>query len=148
MKNTRARLKSSGSEGPVSEGEAIIQFFSLTCAAEIFAWDGETLPTQNDWIVDKVNAPDKNLVSLYYVDISFRCNYIAERDLKTGTVQIRSEKDYDRISRYYDLSAYFDCDSFTKSHLYDIMLKPRLISCLECEECLSCVTRGWPINKR
>lgn len=148
MKKSKADIKRFGSFGPVSEGEAIIQFFSLTAAAEIFTWERDIESNHVfTWVIDKTNPFDKNIVLLYSINIDFASISIAERDLRTETIQIKSEKDYDRLSRYYDLSSFFECGSFTKRYEYDIILKPRLVNCLECEECLSCLAKGWTINK-
>lgn len=133
----------------MSEGEAVIKFFSLSHAAFIFSWE-EQGEISKQWVVSTYGIIDSNIIYLYKVEDVLRkdgTQYIAQRNLFDNSLQIKSEKEYYFLTKYYDLNQYFDCGSFTKDSTYDIMLKPRLIKCLECEECLSCLTKGWQLNK-
>jgi hypothetical protein len=135
----------------VSEGEAILRFFSLTYGAFIFTWNDKTLDNSiEEWIVSTYGVTE-HAIFLYRVeDVLAKdgTQYIAKRNLLDNSIQIKSDTEYYFLERFFDSTQYFECASFTKEELFGIMLKPRLINCLECEECLSCLTKGWRINKK
>jgi hypothetical protein len=145
----------------LSEGEALIQFFTLKQAADIVmvvgnGFNGPTRFTMTT-MTDYLRGPFAREAGRLSSEIWFTQSHedgnerpLAMRDVSNAEIWFFDKKFYlASHEKYFDERQYFHCYNIeavasgekAKGHLV-----PRLFDCRTCEKQLACVTKGWTIN--